>query len=624
MRYNIPEFQQYDYFPQILPHRSRETPNDVHLHQEAEMFKKDKKGDFSFKAYQGAQMTLLTMDLDQKPAGGTFAGFTLEYTGPGGTRTPIKNLLNFAGTKGTTSSVDSPFQAFKWVHFPGSYSQKPIVFGNWDYHATPRFFDANKKLLPLDPANTVDVTIPVGDFTKGGIEIGFTRAFLKSQAYADHFGAKTRLKPKGDWLFDTTATEAGKKKDGTPFTFEDMYVWLGYTARRQVYELLDAALADNTIEVEMFAYDLNDPGVAQRCLDLGAAGRIRMILDNAALHVTGKPKPPATQPLPPSEEDDFESRFNAVKTGAAEVFRCRFGRYSHCKIIILKKNGAAFKVLTGSTNFAVTGICVNANHVLIFDRADVAGYYSDVFNKVWKVGKEKDFITTNFSAAVKKFSGSGLPPTEVNFSPHDAVRAAAVLDEITNVVQDPVTKSVLFAVMEMGDTSTGTLIHALRELHKNDAVYTYGVTDNSSGDISLYKPGRKIGLLIDAKKAGRDLPPPFSEEAALGLIHAIHHKFVVTDFNLPTARVWCGSSNLALGGEQHNGDNLICITDTDVATAFAIEAMRLTDHYNFRSVSETDIGPPNQKPKTLDNTGAWVNKFFDPNDIRCVEREALA
>ena len=43
--------------------------------------------------------------------------------------------------------------------------------------------------------------------------------------------------------------------------------------------------------------------------------------------------------------------------------------------------------------------------------------------------------------------------------------------------------------MEMGDTSTGTLIRALRGLHKNDTIYTYGVTDNSSGDISLYKPG---------------------------------------------------------------------------------------------------------------------------------------
>src|SRR5436190_1576689 len=57
-------------------------------------------------------------------------------------------------------------------------------------------------------------------------------------------------------------------------------------------------------------------------------------------------------------------------------------------------------------------------------------------------------------------------------------------------------------------------------------------------------------------------------------------------------------------------DNLICIKDQDIATAFAIEAMRRTDHYNFRSVREPDIGPPNQKPKALDDTGTWVKQIL--------------
>jgi hypothetical protein len=45
--------------------------------------------------------------------------------------------------------------------------------------------------------------------------------------------------------------------------------------------------------------------------------------------------------------------------------------------------------------------------------------------------------------------------------------------------------------------------------------------------------------------------------------------------------VYCGSSNLAGGGEAENGDNLLAIHDADVATAFAIEALGLVDHYNF-------------------------------------------
>src|SRR2546423_621700 len=87
--------------------------------------------------------------------------------------------------------------------------------------------------------------------------------------------------------------------------------------------------------------------------------RHQEVLDLPALHTTQAGKPTTA-------EDDFEAGFNEAATGGAELFRCRFARYSHCKIIILKKNGAAFRVLTGSTNFAITGLCVNANHVLVF------------------------------------------------------------------------------------------------------------------------------------------------------------------------------------------------------------------------------------------------------------------
>src|SRR4029453_15176454 len=194
---------------------------------------------------------------------------------------------------------------------------------------------------------------------------------------------------------------------------------------------------------------------------------------------------------------------------------------------------------------AITGICVNANHVLLFDRPDVARHYSDVFNNVWQVGKAAPFPPKNFSLKTKRFTAAGFPTTEITFSPHDDTRAADILDQITAQVQKPSTRSVLFAVMEMGDTSAGTLIRALRDLHKDDSIYTYGVTDNSSGDISLYKPGRKNGLLIDATQAKRELRPPFKTEASLPG-PPILHKFVITNFNRSTARLWCGSSNLAL------------------------------------------------------------------------------
>ncbi len=579
------------------------------------MFSTASQKGFSLKAWRGSSMTLLAMNFKRKPAK-NFAGFSIAYINPKGNKYYLKNLINFEGTNEVTSTFISPIQLFRWVHFPGSYQQQGILTGEYTYMATPRFIDEKKKLAKIDRSQTVSVKVTVGDFKKGGLTIGFTRAFLKSQAFAKKYGSKQKLKPSGgDWIFNANDVAGSQNKND--FTYENMYSWLGFSAREMILQTLASALSDQNVSIDMFAYDFNDPVIASLCLQLAMQGNIRIILDNAALHKG-----------PKAEEDDFEKRFNAVATGSAAIFRCHFARYSHCKVIIVKKDQKPVSVLCGSTNFSYTGLLINANHVLLFEHKEAAEYFGEVFDACWQNGKAPPFRISEFATNTKQFNMPLLPTTELNFSPHSKTDASQLIDEITANVTAPGTRSVIFSVMEMGPKTTGSLLPALRQLHKNDKIYSYGITDNSGDEISIYKPGLKNGLLINAKAARRELPPPFQKEANLGLAHAIHHKFVVTNFDKRNARVYCGSSNLALGGETDNGDNLICIKDSDVATAFTIEAIRLTDHYNFRSLQ--DRKEPNRaagKPASaikLDKSGNWFNRFYDPNDIRCIERKLFA
>ena len=62
----------------------------------------------------------------------------------------------------------------------------------------------------------------------------------------------------------------------------------------------------------------------------------------------------------------------------------------------------------------------------------------------------------------------------------------------------------------------------------------------------------------------------------------MHHKFVVIDFDKPTARVYFGSYNFSVGANDSNGENLLLIKDRRIATSYAIEAVRIFDHYEFR------------------------------------------
>ena len=177
--------------------------------------------------------------------------------------------------------------------------------------------------------------------------------------------------------------------------------------------------------------------------------------------------------------------------------------------------------------------------------------------------------------------------------------------------------------MDIGKKNSGPIFKVLRDLHKDPKVFTYGISDNPEG-IVLYKPSAKTGVLVTGKPAGDQLPPPFNQEVNIGLGHQIHHKFIVCGFNTVDPVVYCGSSNLALLGEEQNGDNLITIHDKDIATAFALEALALVDHFHFRNVNQTlkksKKKKPVPKPYFLHQDNKWALPYFNKNDLHFADR----
>ncbi len=194
------------------------------------------------------------------------------------------------------------------------------------------------------------------------------------------------------------------------------------------------------------------------------------------------------------------------------------------------------------------------------------------------------------------------------------------------------TGSVLFAVMQI-DKGGGPVYPTLNTLHKDQSIFSYGISDSPKG-IALFPIGKKTGVLVTGKPVNTQLPPPFNQVPSVGLGHQVHHKFVVCGFNGDNPVVFCGSSNMALGGEEKNGDNLLAIYDGDVATAFAIEALSLVDHFDF--LDRASKGPKAKKGKQppalkqnaaaeagwfLSTDDKWTAKFFDRKDLHSVDRQ---
>jgi phosphatidylserine/phosphatidylglycerophosphate/cardiolipin synthase-like enzyme len=423
------------------------------------------------------------------------------------------------------------------------------------------------------------------------MRLGFTRGYLTSQAYARQF-KNAPIRPDGaKGLFNTTP-------------YQKQYEWLGYHARELVFGFLDECINDPNCTLDVFAFDLDEPDVVAKLVALKS--RLRIILDDSTLHT----KPGAV-------EIDADKQL-VESAGMQNVHRGHFSRFSHDKVLIQKRRGQPARVLTGSANFSVRGLYVQANNVMVIDDPGTAALYERAFEESFR--DMRGFASTPIAAQWFEQRAAGLPNFSVCFSPHE--NAETSLGQVGAAIQKA-RSSVLFAVMELG--GGGEVLDDLRKLAGEGHVFSYGVTQSAKG-ISVYKPGAAHGVLSDFAALDKHVPPPFDKEWRGGPGQVIHDKFVVLDFNGDDPVVYTGSSNLASGGETSNGDNLIEIRDQAFATAFAVEAIRLVDHYHFRDAMENadpsaplmlqGADPQGEKP--------WWDAYYDEREMKCQERELFA
>lgn len=593
-------------------------------------------------AYRGDAKTLLAFTLDETHSKG-LAGFTIKVEPDGQPAYYLWNNLSFqtpadhAQVAGEPpySTANAPIHKFRWVHVPGlDHQGLNPPFGPYTYTVTARYFDAAGHMLPLDDTASVAVTVLVAPFATDAVKLGFTRGFVQSQAFVHHFGNQLPTRPKDGPLAYDTSAQAGVDPKGTPFTYATQYRWLGFTARDRVFELLEQVRTTDGATIDVFAYDLNEPDVIKALLALRDQGKVRVLLDNADLH---------HDPSDPTPEDEFTTQFSQ-NGGADKILRGKFGRYAHDKVFVVYQDAHPIQVLTGSTNFSVTGLYVNSNHVIVFKDDAVAALYAQVFKEAWSDKANKaHFAASGVAGPPTAFAaGDGRPSFDVSFSPRQPAAAASRLQQIVDRCQHEAdTKgNVFFAVMELSSTAPNPVYTALTKLHEDSNLFSYGISDHPDG-ISFYPVGSATGVLVTGKPGRTDLPPPFNQVPSLGAGHQIHHKFVVCGFGGDDPVVFCGSSNLALAGEQVNGDNLLCIQDADIVTAFTIEALLLIDHFNFLdSTAKAPQGKGDAARKVLPaadqrsaatkagwflgTTDAWAAKYFNPADLHCRDRTMFA
>jgi phosphatidylserine/phosphatidylglycerophosphate/cardiolipin synthase-like enzyme len=566
----------------------------------------NKAAPFSLNIYRGDGMALLGMDWKRSKPPKDFVGFAIEFKEPKGKKfKAIGNRLAFPGVDGsvnpkTLSSRKSPIQKFRWVHFPFN-AELP---GEFTYKVTPVFMDKKDKLSYGEPQ---EASIALMRETHPGkLNVCFTRGFISSQAfvqrYEDGGGVKALLPAK---------SAMGLKFIPSHPKADEALAWMGFEARSAIIELLDQAIEDKTAQVRVVLYDLNEPGIVTRLEQLG--DRLKVIIDDDGEH--GKPH---------SAETMAAKRL--VKTaGKANVKRQHMGKLQHNKVVVVDGNVKA--AVCGSTNHSWRGFFVQNNNAIVLRGAKPVKLFNGAFQDYW----DNDAIAGFGKGNSAKWNDLGLKgiDAQIGFSPRAKSNAAlqAIADDIAT------TKSSLFFSLAFLYQTKGAIQNAIKKLKKDDRIFCYGMSDHQvdglegeTAGIDLQKPDGTV-VVLHPEALVKNVPQPFKSEPTGGGGTRMHHKFIVIDFDKPTARVYMGSYNFSVAADSSNGENLLLIKDRRVATSYMVEAIRLFDHYHFR-IAQLEAKKKREKlqlkkpPRKDGEEPWWMKDYTDPR--RILDRKLFA
>jgi len=515
---------------------------------------------FDLKLHRGDGMALVAMNWkDGKRPPDDFVGFAIEYKEPGSDRFfALKNRLAFPGKDGAVdaarlSTLQSPIQKFRWVHFPRNAN----LDGDFHYRVTPVFMNSQGE---LSNGLAQEAAIQLRRETyPGQLNVTFTRGFVLSQAFVDYYAKD------GDFstLIPSSADGGLTFKPSHPET-DKALAWMGFEARAAIIDVLDQAIKDQA-KVSVVAYDLNEPVLVERLEKIG--DRLRVIIDDSGSHE------PAD-----SAESQAAQRLIA-SAGAANVKRQHMGTLQHNKTIVV--DGPTVKaVVCGSTNFSWRGFFVQNNNAIVLTGAEPVKVASAAFEGYW--GVPDNNVSAFGKTGSAKWTDLGLAGIDarIAYSPH--IKSNALLQSIATDIADGTTSSLLYSLAFLYQTP-GVIQNAIKKVSSDNKLFVYGISDKKVGGLDLQKPDGNVSPVFPTQLS-KNLPAPFSEEPKGGGGNRMHHKFVVIDFDKPTARIYLGSYNFSNPADTKNGENLLIIRDRRIAVSYMIEALRIFDHYHFRVV----------------------------------------
>jgi len=307
------------------------------------------------------------------------------------------------------------------------------------------------------------------------------------------------------------------------------------------------------------------------------------------------------------------------------------GKLQHNKTVVVDGPKVQAAVC-GSTNHSWRGFFVQNNNAIILRGPGVVKVFQDAFDFYWNNKNDVAAFGATSSATWQTLSLQDID-AQIGFSPRSAKNA--VLNSIAKDISDHTTSSLFFSLAFLYQTP-GAVLNAIKKLQSDRKVFSYGISDHNvkgldeepqTAGFDLQTPDGTVTTVAPSALTDKDVPEPFKSEPVGGGGTRMHHKFVVIDFDKPTARIYMGSFNFSVAADTTNGENLLLIKDRRIAVSYMIEALRIFDHYQFRlnqlAAKTAKKQLTLQLPPANEGERAWWEVYY--SDVRKIrDRELFA
>jgi phosphatidylserine/phosphatidylglycerophosphate/cardiolipin synthase-like enzyme len=552
-------------------------------------------------------------------------GFTIRRVVQGSPDVYLHGFVGFADDDklDPTAPWKHPVQRFMWWDYgvkPGQVVQYSVV---------PVIGDKDHLQLATDQASALTPPMTITGQVSPNISAYFNKGIVAAQWVTRVLSSLGNPPPKMADLIAATQPPKNALRNE-----------LSGLLRPQILDML-ADVKTNNGQVYAALYELNDPELKAALKALGK--KCHLILANGAFSK--------------KNDNDENKAVRAEMRSVVDLYNRLVpqGHFAHNKFLVCCDSaGKPQRVLSGSTNWTMTGLCTQANNGIIVNDAKLAQYFLDEWNllKNAKDAYPPSLARTNGETTANVFNVDGGTITQW-FAPTDKEQDLDFARKLINAAK----QGILFLFFNPGafvaddqPASKWTLLQNILFRHHEGTpnydgdLYLRGVvnqeipgltTESTGGKpakpsahaaldpsaatpVTLFnggtQPPQHLGYESMVPKNIKDTFHDWATEILGQGVH-IHSKVIVLDPFGDNPVVMTGSHNLGFKASSKNDDNLMIIQgNRPLAVAYAANIIAIYQAYRWNAYVEEH----RQDPKVwhgLVDTDDWQDGHLAGDEL---------